>query len=329
MVDAANGFKIAAVQATPVFLNRDATIAKAAGLIGEAARAGARIIAFPEAFVPGYPDWVWAVPAGQGGLLDEMSAQLLDQAVTVPSPATDALCRAAQRARAYVTVGINERNAESSGGSLYNTLLYLSPEGHILGKHRKLIPTGGERLIWAQGDGSTLDTYDTPYGELGGLICWENYMPLARYAMYARGVQLFVAATWDRGEPWLSTLRHVAKEGGMFVLGCCMALRKQDLPESGPLHQFYASAGEWINGGDSAIVNPQGDVVRRAGARKRGDSLRRRRSKTAQGREVDARRGRPLCPSRYFRIDCPQGGATDAHTPPKDRGPTQHRQRRK
>jgi nitrilase len=194
-------------------------------------------------------------------VLDDMYAQLLDQAVTVPSAATDALCRAAQRARAYVAIGINERNAESSGGSLYNTLLYLSPEGRILGKHRKLIPTGGERLIWAQGDGSTLDTYDTPYGKLGGLICWENYMPLARYAMYARGVQLFVAATWDRGEPWLSTLRHVAKEGGMFVVGCCMALRKQDLPESGSLQKFYTSAGEWINGGDSAIVNPQGDVV--------------------------------------------------------------------
>jgi nitrilase len=254
-------FTGAVVQAAPVFLNREATTAKACELIGAAGRAGARVIAFPEAFIPAYPDWVWAVPAGEGGILADLYATLLDQAVTVPSPTTDLLGKAAKQAGAYVVIGINERTTEGSGGSLYNTLLYIGPDGRILGKHRKLIPTGAERLIWAPGDGSTLGVHATPFGKLGGLICWENYMPLARYTVYAQGVELYVAATWDRGEPWLSTLRHVAKEGRVYVLGCCMALRTDQLP-AGPLKErFYAGAGEWINTGDSAIVNPDGEIV--------------------------------------------------------------------
>jgi nitrilase len=254
-------FTVAVVQAAPVFLDRAATTAKACELIAAAGQAGARVIAFPEAFIPAYPDWAWAVPAGEGGILADLYATLLDQAVTIPSVTTDALGRAAKQAVAYVVIGINERNVEGSGGSLYNTLLYIGPDGRILGKHRKLIPTGGERLIWAQGDGSTLGVYDTPFGKLGGLTCWENYMPLARYTIYAQGVELYVAATWDRGEPWLSTLRHVAKEGRVYVLGCCMALRKDHLPAGLLKERFYAGVGEWINPGDSAIVNPDGEII--------------------------------------------------------------------
>ncbi len=254
-------FKIAAVQATPVYLDRDATIDKACKLIAEAGRKGARIIVFPESFVPAYPDWVWAVPAGALPVLNEMYERLLANAVEIPSAATDRLCQAAKRAKAYVVMGTTERNTEASGGSLYNTLLYIDSQGNILGKHRKLVPTGGERLVWAQGDGSTLEVYDTPFGKLGGLICWENYMPLARYAMYAWGTQIYVAATWDRGEPWLSTLRHIAKEGRAFVIGCCMPLRKADVAEKAEsVQQFYRGL-EWINTGDSAIVNPDGQVI--------------------------------------------------------------------
>jgi nitrilase len=252
---------IAAVQAAPIFLNREATVEKACGLIAEAGNRGARLIVLPEVFIPSYPDWVWAVPAGEGGLLEALYADLLANAVAVPSPATDMLCRAAQQAGAYVAIGINERNIEASGGSLYNTLLYISPEGQILGKHRKMVPTGGERLVWSQGDGSTLDVYDTPFGRLGGLTCWENYMPLARYSMYARGVQIYVAATWDRGEPWLSTLRHIATEGRMVVIGCSIALRAADIPDSPLKKRFYAGASEWINVGDSAIVDPSGQFI--------------------------------------------------------------------
>src|SRR5205823_4599614 len=136
------------------------------------------------------------------------------------------LCQAAKKARTYVVMGISERNTEASAGSMYNTLLYISADGEIMGKHRKLVPTAGERLVWAQGDGSTLQVFDTPLGKLGGLICWENYMPLARYAMFAWGAQIYVAATWDRGEPWLSTIRHIAKEGRVFVISACICLRK-------------------------------------------------------------------------------------------------------
>jgi len=255
-------FKVAAVQAAPVFLDRTATIDKACELIAAAGREGARLIVFPEAFIPAYPDWVWAIPSGEEEVLNELYAELLANAVTIPSDATDVLCRAARLARAHVVMGMSERNAEASGASLYNTLLYIDDQGQILGKHRKLVPTGGERLVWAQGDGSTLHVYDTPFGKLGGLICWENDMPLARYTMYAWGTQIYVAATWDRGQPWLSTLRHIAKEGRVYVIGRSIAMRKDDIPDSFAFKQkFYANADEWINIGDSAIVNPDGAFI--------------------------------------------------------------------
>jgi nitrilase len=255
-------FKVAAVQATPVFLDREATIDKACELITAAGSEGARLIVFPEAFIPSYPDWVWAIPSGEEDVLNELYAELLTNSVTIPSDATDRLCQAAKLANSYVVMGMSERNVEASGASLYNTLLYIDAQGEILGKHRKLVPTGGERLVWAQGDGSTLQVYDTPLGKLGGLICWENYMPLARYTMYAWGTQIYVAATWDRGQPWLSTLRHIAKEGRVYVIGCCIAMRKDDIPDRYSMKQkFYAEADEWINIGDSAIVNPEGEFI--------------------------------------------------------------------
>jgi nitrilase len=255
-------FKVAAVQATPVFLDREATIDKACELIATAGREGARLIVFPEAFIPCYPEWVWGIPSGEQGLLNELYSELLTNSVTIPGDTTDRLCEAAKLANAYVVMGMSERNVEASGASLYNTLLYIDAQGEILGKHRKLVPTGGERLVWAQGDGSTLQVYDTPLGKLGGLICWENYMPLARYTMYAWGTQIYVAATWDRGQPWLSTLRHIAKEGRVYVIGCCIAMRKDDIPDRYSMKQkYYAEMDEWINIGDSAIVNPEGHFI--------------------------------------------------------------------
>jgi nitrilase len=159
-------------------------------------------------------------------------------------------------------MGVSERNAEASGSSMYNSLIYIDDQGNLMGKHRKLVPTGGERLVWAQGDGSTLNAYDTSLGKLGGLICWENYMPLARYAMYAWGVQIYVAATWARGEQWLATIRHIAKEGGAYVISSCIALRKDDIPDSYAFKEkFYTGVGEWINTGDSAIIDPSGNVL--------------------------------------------------------------------
>ncbi len=257
-----SSFKVAVVQMTPVFLNRAATVEKVCQRIAEAGRAGAQLVVFSEGLIPTYPDWVWAVPAGETRLLGEMYAELVANAVSIPDATTDRLCEAAKEAGVYVVVGMSERNAEASQGSLYNTLLYIDADGRMMGKHRKLVPTGGERLVWAQGDGSTLDVYETPFAQLGGLICWENYMPVARYAMYAQGVQLYVAATWDRGEPWLSTLRHIAKEGRVFVLGGGIAIRKDDIPDHYEFKQkFYGGVGEWVNTGDSAIVNPDGEFI--------------------------------------------------------------------
>jgi nitrilase len=255
-------FKIAAVQACPVFLDLNATIDKACALIKEAGTAGAALAAFPEAFIPGYPVWVWFIPPGHTAPLRELYACLVENSVTVPSEATDRLCAAAKDAGVAVTIGINERNAETSGSTLYNTLLYIGSEGTILGKHRKLIPTAGERLVWGQGDGSDLRVYDYPFGKVGGLICWENYMPLARYAMTAWGTEIFVAPTWDRGEPWLSTMRHAAKEGRCFVVGCCSAMRKDDIPDSFNFKAEYLQAvEEWVNPGLSVIVDPDSKIV--------------------------------------------------------------------
>ena len=255
-------FRIAAVQAAPIFLNREATVEKACTLISAAGSQEARLIVFPESFIPAYPDWVWAVPPGREKVLSQLYAELLAQAVEIPSPATERLGQAAKRARAYVAMGVTERDTEGSGASLYNTLVYFDPQGNLMGKHRKLVPTGGERLVWAQGDGSTLQVFDTPLGKIGGLICWENYMPLARYTMYAWGTQIYIAATWDRGEPWLSTLRHIAKEGRVYVVGCCIAMRRDDIPDQFEFKQkFYSPEREWINVGDSAIVSPEGDFI--------------------------------------------------------------------
>ena len=255
-------FLVAAVQGSPVFLDREATVDRACSLIAEAAAEGARLVVFPEGYLPGYPLWVWFVPAGNTRTLRELYSELLDNSVSVPDNATDRLCAAARKAAVTVVMGINERNAEASGATLYNSLLFIGPDGAVAGCHRKLVPTVGERIVHGQGDGSTLQVHDLPVGKLSGLICWENYMPLARYALYAGGAQIHVAPTWDRGEPWLSTLRHIAKEGRVYVIGCCSAMRRDDVPDILAFKAEFLPAGmEWINPGGSAIVDPDGKWV--------------------------------------------------------------------
>jgi nitrilase len=255
-------FLVGAVQISPVFLDREATINRACQAIAEAGSRGARLVVFPEAFVPGYPLWVWYIAPGQTHDLRALYAELLDQSVTIPSAAVAQLCEAARDAGVYVAIGINERNAEASGTSLYNSLLFIGADGRILGVHRKLVPTAGERLVHAQGDGSSLTAHETSLGRLAGLICWENYMPLARQALYNCGVHLYVAPTWDRGEPWLSTLRHIAKEGRVYVIGCGSAMRPADLPDHFAFKaNVPVSTGGWINPGDSVVVDPDGKVL--------------------------------------------------------------------
>src|SRR5260370_11686521 len=245
----------AAVQAAPVFLDRDATIEKAALLTKEAASNGAELIAFPETFVPTYPDWVWRTKPWADGAWYE---RLLDQAGVVPGPATEAVGKAARRAHAYLVMGINERD----GATLYNTVLYFGPDGGLVGKHRKLMPTGGERLVWGQGDGSTLGVFDTPFGRLGGLTCWENYMPLARYAMYAQGIDVYVAPTWDNSDMWVPTMRHIAKEGRLHVVSVTFCLRGSDVPPDLPDRDtLYGGDDDWLARGNSCIVGPEGELL--------------------------------------------------------------------
>jgi nitrilase len=255
-------FTIAVIQASPLFMDREATIEKACRLILEAAENGARTVLLPEAFVPGYPDWIWNVPAGHMGLQHQLYAKMLEQSVTIPSEATDRLCAAAREGDIYVMIGISERNSKASGGSLYNTLLYIDPQGTIMGTHQKLVPTAPERTIWAYGDPSGLQVFDTPLCKVGGLTCWENYMPLARYTLYAQGIELYLAPTYDEGEVWQASMRHIAREGRTYVIGCCMVSKKEDIVSHCPeLESYYESAGEWINRGNSIIVDPNGEII--------------------------------------------------------------------
>ncbi len=244
-----------------MFLDRNATVEKACGLMAEAAAGGAKLVVFPETFIPAYPDWVWLLAARERKALGALYAELVANALSIPGAETVRLGAAAKAAGVQLVIGVNELNAEASAASLYNTLLFFDTEGRLYARHRKLVPTGGERLVWAQGDGSTLAVHDTPLGRLCGVICWENYMPLTRYAMYAWGAQIYIAATWDRGEAWLATMRHIAREGRVYVINACTALHRDDVPDRLEFKRHYPPGREWINAGDSAVVSPEGEFI--------------------------------------------------------------------
>ena len=256
-------FKAAVVQAAPVLFNREATVEKACQLVVEAAARGAKLVLLPEAFIPCYPRGLsFGAVVGsrtpEGRLTWE---RYWANSVGVPGPDTDALGEAAREAGVYLAIGVIERDTEFSGGTLYCTLLYFGPDGSLLGKHRKLKPTAGERLIWGEGDGSTLVTFDTELGILGGLICWENYMPLARTAMYAKGVELYLAPTADQRDTWQATLRHVACEGRCFVLGCNQFVTKSMYPSDLPGIEDLENQPDVVCRGGSAIISPLGEYL--------------------------------------------------------------------
>jgi nitrilase len=253
----------AVVQAAPVLFNREASVEKACHLTAEAASNGAQLILFPEAFIPAYPRGLgFGTVVGSRTPLGRRTWQVYwENAVEVPGPATEALGAAALQANAYLAVGVIERDRQSSHGTLYCTLLYFSPGGELLGLHRKLKPTAAERLIWGEGDGSTLTVIDSPYGRLGGLICWENYMPLARMAMYQKGVELYLAPTADSRDTWQATLRHIALEGRCFVLGCNQFVTKEMYPPDLPGIEDLRDQPEIMCRGGSAIISPLGEVI--------------------------------------------------------------------
>lgn len=250
-------FTVAAVQATPVFLDRDATVERLVASVDDAAASGAQLIVFPEAIVPGYPDWVWRTPAWMDRTWYH---RLWDQAVDIPGPVTRVLGAAARRARVWLAVGVNER---VSSGTLYNTLLYIGPDGGVAGVHRKLVPTGAERTVWGGGDGSTLTVLDMGFARVGGLTCWENLMPLARAAMYAQGIDILLAPTWDNSDSWPCTLRHIAREGRVFVVGTNTCLHGRDIPRSlpGADDLYPAHDDDWLSRGNTMIVGPDASVV--------------------------------------------------------------------
>jgi nitrilase len=251
--------KIALAQLSPFFLNKEKTVDKVCDAITEAGKNGSKLIVFPEAFISGYPDWVWLIPANQSKQLGELYVRLVENAVSIPDNSTDRICKAARQAKINVVVGLNERNSETSNASLYNTLLFIDDTGKILGKHRKIMPTNCERIVWAQGNGSTLKSYETSAGIIGGLICWENLMPLARTAIYESGAQILASPTWDKGPEWLGSMQHIAREGGLFVLSTCMTLHINDMPEE--LKMVYREDEEWISTGESCIIDPKGKII--------------------------------------------------------------------
>jgi nitrilase len=256
-----NSIKVAAAQVAPVYLDKQKTIEKACGLIEEAANHGAKLIVFPEAFIPGYPDWIWLIPNSKSTELNRLYAEIVENAISIPDQSTDKLCQAAKKNGIFVVIGMSERNSEKSNSSLYNGLLFIDDQGNLMGKHRKLVPTGGERLIWAQGDGTTLETFQTSIGKMGALICWENYMPLARNALYEQGVQILITPTWDKSPNWLISLQHIAREGGLFIISTCMAWKMEDLPDRFEFKKLYPKEREWINTGNSCIVGPNGKIL--------------------------------------------------------------------
>ena len=248
--------RVAAIQATPVILDAEATIEKAIGLIGEAAADGAQLAVLPETFVALYPSGTWAKEAAAFGGFDELWERLWNNSVDVPGPLTDRLAEACAKHDVHVAIGVNEREAERPG-SLYNTLLLIGPEG-LLWKHRKLMPTHHERLFHGIGKGDDLAAAQTPIGRVGGLICWENRMPLARYAAYRSGPQIWVAPTADDSDGWLASMRHVAIESGAFVVSVAQYIPRSAFPEDFPAE---LPDKEVFGRGGAAIVEPTGGEV--------------------------------------------------------------------
>lgn len=257
--------KVAAIQAAPVFLDREASVAKACRLILEAGAAGAGLAVFGETWLPGYPIWLDTCPGAalwNHGPAKEIFTRLVANSVEVPGPVTEALGAAAAEAGCAVVMGINERDRGRSAGTLYNTILYFGPDGRLLGKHRKLTPTYTERLIWGRGDGSTLDVVDLPQGRVGGLVCWEHWMPLARHAMHVTGEQIHAALWPTVHDMHLVASRHYAFEGRCFVIAVGSVLRRDQVPEDlAVFHGDGIAPEEYLLEGHSAIIGPDGHIL--------------------------------------------------------------------
>jgi nitrilase len=254
--------KIAVVQKPPVLLDLEASIDRAVKSIREAAEAGAELAVFPEAFLPGYPTWVWRLrPGGDMALSGAIHDRLRKNAVDIEAGGLSAITEAAAQYGVTVVCGMHEIDKQYSGSTLFNTVVVIGADGRLLNRHRKLLPTNPERMVWGRGDASGLRVVETPVGRIGCLICWENYMPLARYALYAQNMDILVAPTWDCGDGWLATMRHIAREGGCWVVSLATALHSKDVPGDFPERARLFGDEEWLCDGDAVVFEPFGGPI--------------------------------------------------------------------
>jgi len=255
--------KIAIIQESPVLLDRTRTLDKAVQLAGQATSADAKLVVFPEAYISGYPSWIWRLrPGGDWGTSEALHSRLLDSAVDIDAGDLKPLCDCAKKNKISIVCGMNERDGKLSQATVYNSVVVIGPDGTIRNRHRKLMPTNPERMVWGFGDGSGLKVVDTPAGRVGTLLCWENYMPLARYALYSQGVELYIAPTYDSGDDWLGSMQHIAREGRCWVICSGVALTHSDIPADFPDKDvLFPPTEEWINPGDSAVIAPGGEIV--------------------------------------------------------------------
>ncbi len=256
-------FTAAVVQRPPVLLDLEASVVRVLEGVKEAADSGARLVVFPETYLPGYPEYIWRLAPGTDyEISQEIHGRLLDQSVDIDAGDLRPIQDAARRAGVTVFIGVHERDGSFSRATLFNTVVLIDSSGDIRNRHRKLVPTNPERMVWSPGDAAGLQVIDTPLGWLGGLICWENYMPLARFSLYAQGVEVWVAPTWDEGDGWIASMRHIALEGRCWVIGAGCAIRASDVPADFPERdRLYPEPEEWLNRGDSVIVAPSGEIV--------------------------------------------------------------------
>ncbi len=250
--------RTAIIQEPPVYLSLAASMERAVGLVEAAADEGAALVVFPEAWFPGYPTFVWRLkPGADMDKTDELFGRLLENSIDLSKDDLKPLRDTARDRGVVIVAGVQERDATVSGTTLFNTAVVIDATGTVVNVHRKLMPTNPERMVWGFGDARGLRVVDTAVGRIGVLLCWENYMPLARYALYAQQLEILVAPTWDTGEGWQATMRHIAREGGCWVVGCSTSIEARDIPQDIPHRELlFPDPDEWINGGDAVIVAP-------------------------------------------------------------------------
>ncbi|MFW6040803.1 MAG: carbon-nitrogen hydrolase family protein [Thermoplasmatota archaeon] len=261
MVTQNESVKVTVIQASSILFDKRSTVEKAVDLIKKASKNGAKLLLFPEAFIPGYPRGLTfdTVVGERGEKGRKLWKRYYDNSVEIPGETTKMIGEVAKKEDVFIAMGLIEKEPYKKGGTLYCTTLYIGSDGSILGKHRKLKPTGTERLIWGEGDGSTLDVVDTDFGKVGGLICWENYMPLARMSVYDKGVEIYLAPTADSRDTWQATMKHIALEGRCFVLSCNQFITKDMYPDY--VKDELTEQPEIMCRGGSVMISPTGEIL--------------------------------------------------------------------